>query len=154
MSLSPVHKAFVAEYIKNGYNATQAYLAVRPGVTYTTAATTGAQYLGNPHIKEAIDRQVDKRINKSVASRDHLIQEAHDILGEARADKHYQTALNAVEVKAKLNRLYDKAEPDTDGYIKLVQMLQVNVTVAQDQPDNTINITPDDRLSTDVSEKE
>lgn len=154
MSLTPVQKAFVGEYIKNGYNATQAYLSIRPEVSYKTAQASASQYLSNPIIKQAVEGATNRTLNKAIATREHLINEAHDILEAAKQEKQYSTALNAVDLKAKLNKLYDKSEPETEGYIKLINMLQVNVTV-QDNPGNqAINITAVDKQTSEDSEKE
>lgn len=154
MALSIAHKAFIAEYIKNGYNATQAYLSIRPEVSYETAATNAGRLLKNAEVIEALETRSNRTLNKAIASREHLISEAHDILEAAKQEKQYSTALNAVDLKAKLNKLYDKSEPETEGYIKLINMLQVNVTV-QDNPGNqAINITPDDKQTSEDRDKE
>lgn len=48
---------FVEAYIENGGNATRAYLKAKPGVTYDTASTEGAVWLGKPCIKLAIEEK-------------------------------------------------------------------------------------------------
>ena len=56
-TLSVRHQVFVTEYITNGGNATQAYIAARPNVKYNTAMTESCKLLRNPKITEAIQTE-------------------------------------------------------------------------------------------------
>jgi len=54
--LTLAQDAFCFEYVKNGSsNATQAYLASHPGVTYNTATVEGHRILGNPKVWARIE---------------------------------------------------------------------------------------------------
>jgi phage terminase small subunit len=48
-------KRFCHEYVRNGWNATQAYLKVYPGVTYGSAMATGSQNLRKPMICQYLE---------------------------------------------------------------------------------------------------
>ena len=106
-TLKPSEQAFVNDYLKNGYNATKAYLAIKPKSKYTSAKVMGARWLTRVDIKEAIQREMDKGGVTSVASRAYLIQEAHEVGREARGKGAYGAALKGTEIKAKLNHLFD-----------------------------------------------
>lgn len=58
--LTGKQKTFVAEYISNGKNATQAALKAYPDVTYNTARYTGSTNLAKPNINEAISAALAK----------------------------------------------------------------------------------------------
>lgn len=152
--LSPVYRAFVGAYTANGYNAAQAYLSIKPDVSYDTARANGSKLLANTDVQQAIQDKIDKAYDKNIASRQYLTQEAHDIGIEARSKGQYNPALTAVDLKAKLNRLYDRDTPDLESYTQVMQQfIQVNVnnvprgTIDTPQPvdintDSPVNTPP------------
>lgn len=141
--LKPVEKAVIKEYMSNGYNGKLAYLTVKPHVTAKTAETNSSKMLLQPHIQAEITRIQDSDFADSVASREYLIKEAHEIGEEARATQKLNTALSAVEAKGRLNRIYDKDNAPMDGYTNLIQTLvQVNVSSGNAKESVTINATP------------
>jgi phage terminase small subunit len=56
---NPKHKAFVLEYIKYK-NATKAYAATYPNVSYDTAKSNGHKLLTNTYIQDEIQKHLDK----------------------------------------------------------------------------------------------
>ncbi len=141
--LKPVEKAVIKEYMGNGFNGKLAYLTVKPGVTAKTAGVCASRLLLQPHVKAEIQRIQDSDFADSVASREFLIKEAHDIGVEARSKDKLNTALSAVEAKGRLNRIYDKDNAPMDGYTNLIQTLvQVNVSNGNTKESATINVTP------------
>lgn len=123
--LDPAKRKFVNTYLKNGFNGTQAYLAVSPMVSRETAATMANKYLNLPEVQNEIEKVQDREFADSVASREYLIKEAHDIGLEARVEKKLNTALQAVEVKGRLNKVFDKENQDMGGYEDLLRTLVV-----------------------------
>lgn len=148
-----IEQSFTKAYAANGFNGTQAYLAVRPNVTYETAATAASVLLKKPEVQEALDLLLDKgddkNLAKRIATRDHLILETHEIKEKAMRKEQYKTALSAIDQKARLNRVYDKGEADMTGYTALmqsIQLTQVNVTVPGGVEDTrVIDVTPVDK---------
>lgn len=130
MKLTNTESLFVAEYLGNGGNGTRAYLAIKPTITPRAASVAANRLLKRMPVKEAIESWLSTKTDGGVASREHLITEADEIGKEARQVMAFGAALNAVHLKAKLNRLYEKEAPDTNGYEKLIQALQVNVTIS------------------------
>lgn len=57
--LKPREKAFVMEYLTNGYNATRAYLKAHPRASPETAAANGYKLLRNAQILAAIKAEID-----------------------------------------------------------------------------------------------
>lgn len=142
------HSLFIAELLRNGHNATQAYLTVRPDVTHDTARAEGSTTLALPTVKSALDKEVRKQDALSLATRETLITEAEEIRNEALKTKKLGNALQAVELKGKVAGVFAHARDDTEGYTRLMQRItikastvniadkQVNVS-AQDSPGRT-----------------
>jgi hypothetical protein len=139
MKLNYTEEMFVAEYLRNGQNGTRAYLSIRPRVTERSAAVSANRLLKSPAVIEAIKGAVAERFDESIASREHLIKEANEIGKEARGKGVYGAALNAVELKAKLNKLFDRDEPEMDRYYQVIQALTINPSSEHVE---TVDVTP------------
>ena len=61
LALDDARRTFVAEYLSNGFNATEAYLAAHPNVARNTAATEGWRNMRNPEIAAAIRPRLEAR---------------------------------------------------------------------------------------------
>jgi len=140
--LPPVHAAFVREYVSNGYNGTNAYLKVKPNVGYDSASVTSTRLLSDDRIREAINSLQAKAFDKAIASRQYLIQQAHEIGEEARSKGQFNPALTSVDLKAKLNKLYERDTPDLESYATIMnQFVQVNIsTQSPDNPPDTSTV--------------
>lgn len=103
-------------------------------MTYKTAQSSSSDYLSNPLIQKEIEREEERRLAKHLANRERLIEEAHELYEECKEEKVYATALNAIDLKAKLNRIYDKETPDLANYQTLIQSLTVNVQDSKPNP--------------------
>ena len=66
MKNNPNHLKFVNEYLKNGHNATKAYMAAYPLSKYSTAAQNSYQLLKKPKVRLIIDKETQEysEINK------------------------------------------------------------------------------------------
>lgn len=133
--LNPTQKAFVIEYLKNGHNATRAYLKIRPNVTYDTAANNGSRMLGYSVVKAEIDKRQEKESISSLASREYLIKQAHDLGLKAENHEDIGNALKSVELKGKLNRVFTEDKDDGTNYQTLIQSLTINID-NKDQQNN------------------
>ena len=134
-----------SEYISNGFNGTQAYLAVRPDVKEESAASSATRLLKEVSVQNAIAAQLDKGKEDSIASKDYLTKEAHEIGKEARKDKSYGAALTAVDLKAKLNQVY-KEDSERGMYANAMAniLLQVNQQInINKEKERAIDVTPD-----------
>lgn len=134
-------KQFIAEYIKNGQNGTKAYLTVRPGISERSAAVCATRLLRKPEVIEEINKAVGRDFDKAVASREHLINEADEIGKEARQQGAYGSALKAVELKGKLNRVFDDTDDHCSQFKAFVQQFTINVKPGDD--DKAIDVTPE-----------
>lgn len=155
--LKPAHKAFVYAYVANGFNALQAYLKVKPHVSIETARSEGSQWAMKPDVKAAVNECLDVGFVQRIASRQYLIQQAHDVGEEARSKGQYNPALTSIDLKAKLSKLYDRDTPDIETYNQVINQfyapIQVNIDTTSPTEDTTsdikelspqdIDITPD-----------
>lgn len=71
--LTPKHKAFCLEYLRNGFNATQA--AITAGYSEDTARQTGYEILTYPYIRLFIDKSVDNMLANKKELTKQLIDE-------------------------------------------------------------------------------
>ncbi len=132
-NLSHIEQGFIREYLNNGRNATQAYLAIKPDVKFTTANSNGSQILSRTSVKEVVNTYDSTSnaisLTKSVAKRENLINEAHELYELAKNKEQFGYALQGIDLTAKLNRLYEKDREDPGNWQQLVQnILVVNTT--------------------------
>ncbi len=145
IKLSCLEELFVSEYISNGFNGTQAYLKVRPDVKEESAAVSSARWLDKVTVKNAIDARLDMRkeeANGSIASKDYLTKEAHEIGKEAREDKSYGAALNAVDLKAKLNQVC-KEDTEQGKYTNTMTNIFMQINQVNKKSEEAIDVTPE-----------
>lgn len=143
--ISDFHRAIADNYIANGGNGKAAYMTVRPTASPSTASVNSCVILKRDEVQAYLEERQSTITKKSIADKDFLIQEAHDIGLEAREAGKLNTALTAVDTKAKLNRVYDKEGDSQADYSKLIQTLviQGDVNVYNDKENKKeIDITP------------
>ena len=142
MKLSPLEESFVPEYISNGFNGTQAYLAIKPDVKEESDAASATRFLKKVSVQNAIDAHHKERKEDSIASKDYLTKEAHDIGKEAREDKSYGAALNAVKLKGELNQVF-KEDTEAGKYTETMTniFMQINQEVNINK-EEAIDVTP------------
>lgn len=64
--LEPKEAQFIKAYWENAGNGVKAYLAVRPDVKYSTAATEALKLLKKPHVKQALQEYQSLHVNESL----------------------------------------------------------------------------------------
>ena len=149
MKIKPKHLVFVQEYLKNGNNATQAYLSMNGTVGNGTARTEGSKLLTEPDIQRMMSEQFEGDAVLRVATKEYLLQQTHDIGNLALGSEKYDTALKAIELKGKLNRVFTDDGDDSEKYGKVINTLMVgtiNINT-EDKPlkekdNSTIDVTP------------
>ena len=157
--LIPLHVAFADAWIANGFNGVQAYLKVKPTVSYNTAQTQAGSILGRSEVQAYIhDKQV-KNESETVAERNYLILQAHKLGLKAEDHDKLDTALKAVDSKAKLAGLYTQEVDQGEGYGDLLRTLvivngDVNLTAQQQKGCNPVDITPNTRTESYEYSKE
>lgn len=139
MKLSYTEELFLTEYLKCGGNGTKAYLAVRPNASPRSAAVCANRLLKKPAVIEALQVEVDKNI----ASRSQLIQEAHDVKERAKKDGKLQVELNSIDLKGKLAGIYkEPTEDEMEKYNIFIQRYMIKPEDEKEEKKKTIDITP------------
>lgn len=86
--LNAKQRAFCEEYVRNGYNATQAYLAVYE-CDKDTAPAGGCRLLKKPHIKEYV-RELQKEIFEAAAiNGERIALKLAEIAFAGKDDEYY-----------------------------------------------------------------
>lgn len=124
--LTPFEKAFKNRYLKD-FNGTKTYLELRPHVTPGTARAEAPRILAKPSVQEAISEELNKRSVKDAHNKQTLLSDAFRIGNLAENDKKLQTALNSVDLRAKINGIYREQETDLTSYTSIMQQIIVNV---------------------------
>lgn len=140
MTLQPRHKSFANEYLSNGQNAKQAYLAVYK-CTEKTAGVCAYRVLDYVSVREYIAVELEKREEKTTYNREVLTSKTAIILEKNVNSKDIDEqglALRSIDQVAKLNGLYSPQTEDSGGFKQvLVQMLiqgDVNINQGDDKP--------------------
>ena len=149
IKLSPLHTAFVQEYLANGFNGQQAYLKIKPNVTAKTANQQGYLLPNRPDIQEYIQDHQEKNHVKTISSRDYLITKANRIGETAEQTAKLDTALKSVDQVAKLAGIYTTEAQPMEGYADLLKTLvivngNVNVNAQQQTESQVIEVQPID----------
>ncbi|MGE4244291.1 terminase small subunit [Ramlibacter sp.] len=78
--ISTLDKRFCAEYVRNGGNGTQAYLAARPEVSEGSARTMAARLLAKVHVKQEIATLAEKVSQRAEITAAKVVQTAWDMM--------------------------------------------------------------------------
>ena len=96
------HKKFCLEYLANGFNGTQAYLATYPSVKKEeTARAAAARLLTNVSVQEFIKAEQDKSSEQLVITRESLLEDLKRIQANTEANNP-NAALKAVDLMIKM----------------------------------------------------
>jgi len=104
MALNNKQLAFVEEYFNNGFNGTQAYLAVYKGVAESTATVNSSKLLSNANIKAEIEKRQQENKLKYEIDRDEIVEITKRIMKENEKTMP-PFALKAIEILNKMGGL-------------------------------------------------
>jgi phage terminase small subunit len=96
MALTKKQEEFIAVYLSNGYNATQAYLATHD-CSYETASKNSYKLYNNPEVKEEIKRRQKEHYETLNISAERIAEELASMAFAAKGDKDYS---GSVKLKA------------------------------------------------------
>jgi hypothetical protein len=142
--LSHADRVFAREYLRNGGNGTRAYLVAHPNASIATATTNASAKLRDTHVRQIIDSALERGDILAIASREQCVSDAQRLMEKAENKEQFSVAVQALDKKAKLNRLYDREQADTTGHAKLLQALQVNVNVNTSAAPDVVELTASD----------
>ena len=66
---------FVAEFLSNGRNATEAYAKLRPEVTHKSACCMGSAMLREPRVQALLEERIGEAMKKYSVTPERIIQE-------------------------------------------------------------------------------
>jgi phage terminase small subunit len=122
MKLTAKQQAFIKEYLID-LNSTQA--AIRAGYSENTAKEIGYENLTKPHIKEAIDKAINKRSEKLQITAEYVLNKLKDITDnneEKTADR-----LKGLELLGRHLKLFtDKLEHSGETGVKIINDIPRN----------------------------
>lgn len=111
--ISDSDRAFIAEYMMNGYNATRAYIKVHPKSGYESARSSASALLTIPNIKEEIAKEFDKKVMK----REEVLARLSDM---GRATHH-----PFIEIDDNEGTIYfDFSSPEAKSHLHLIKKIK------------------------------
>lgn len=93
MSLNKRKLDFIEHYMANGYNATQAYMAVFPNAAYHTARTGGYQMCSNEEVKAEIERRKKLLYESLNISAERIAEELATMAFAEKGDREYNASI-------------------------------------------------------------
>ena len=105
-NLNSAHERFVQEYVANGRNGQDAYMAAFPKCRKSAARAAASRLLTNAEVKSRIAEMLGRSAERSEVTLDNLIKEAADIQRAAMDANSYAAAISALTAKAKLCGLW------------------------------------------------
>lgn len=102
------YKEFVNEYLNNGFNATNAYMAVYKPDKRKTAESGGSRLLKKERVKQFI-KDFENLDEEDKVSKEQIIKNIVSIRDKAIDSKRYAEALKANEM---LSRMFGYNQPD------------------------------------------
>lgn len=100
------YKNFLNEYLKNGNNATQAYLSISPKVAVTTAAEEGKKYLRKPYVTRLLEQHKKKMAKKGEVTLESQMKEAERLKKMAEENGDMKSVIDLFKEQNKLVGLY------------------------------------------------
>jgi hypothetical protein len=142
--LTHLQDTFVKEYVKNGFNATQAYLKAHPGTKLSNASQYGSELIRKPQVHCEIEALKHKGLQSSPHNRENLLKRAYKYEEMAASAHKLHISLNSIDLQAKLNGLYNDIT-DKGQFDQLIQACQININVNQveDNQDKSQEIEAD-----------
>lgn len=112
------HRLFVEEYYKNNCNATKAYMQVYGQKDEKSASASAAKLLRKDSVQAIIAEIESQMLNKTIVTKEEIIQSNIAIRDEAKAQRRYSDAIRANEQIAKLCGYYTADKVEMSGVIK------------------------------------
>jgi phage terminase small subunit len=104
--LKAAHERFVQEYVANGRNGQDAYMAAFPKSGKRAARRSAYRLLARVEVKSRVAEMQGKSAERSQVTLDNLIKEAADIQRAAMDANSYAAAIAALIARAKLCGLW------------------------------------------------
>jgi hypothetical protein len=128
--LTTEESKFVAAYLSNGNNGTEAFLTIRPDCKRTTARIEGSRIKHRPHVSAALQAHNQSIVvagkEEAVISKAYLIDTAKWGIEACKEDRELGTLFKGVDVAAKLTGSYDSEEDDESKYAKFITKISIN----------------------------
>lgn len=117
--IHPRHRLFLAEYIRNGLNGTEAYKTVYKVENSSTANANSWRLLRNPIIQEELTRLLGEEM-RGFGTKEYLSKRLHALSSDSKRDAD---KIRALELIAKIEGLLsDKSETN----VNIAQKIDTN----------------------------
>lgn len=106
--LPPKHRIILEEYLKNGFNGTEAYLVAYPDVNRNTAKTNGSKVIKHPLVQAEIMKYQMNNKKKNDIEISYIIENLMEIVESSKLDDKVDriSILKALDQLSKISGLY------------------------------------------------
>ena len=118
MSINDRHKAFIDEYVKNGFNRTHSYLSVYPDCkSEETAKASASRLLTNDNVQQYLKKVQQTIREKDLISKGEILEKLIHILNDSSANpKLYNHAIKSSEVLSKMLGFNEPDQLNVNGF--------------------------------------
>jgi hypothetical protein len=147
--LTDVQDAFCKEYLNNGFNATQAYLTVKPNVTNRSAGVNASKLLGKYEVQKHLQQLQHKSIATSpnpLPAREEMVQKAFEATEMARELEKPDSMIRGYDYISRVSGHFNDKESDPKQYAEVINNF-TNININQGT-----NSVSDDTDAIDISD--
>lgn len=123
------HKLCIQEWLDNGMNGTEAYMAFYPNCQRSTANNNFNQLKKTAMAQEYISEIVERQMRKTGITKDFILEEILELIKKAKSDDDRSSLLKALDMINKISGNYNQKseiELTTNGII--MNFIQPSVT--------------------------
>ncbi len=106
--LNDAEQRFLNFYINNGFNATQAYISIRPNITYDTAKNEGNLMTKRPNVEKEIERHLIEERKKEEIKKSEIVSKLKTLMDECINDADRTNLLKTIDILNKMGGHYQQ----------------------------------------------
>lgn len=131
---NPCHEAFCLEYMKNGFNATRAYMSVYPDTKEPSARASASELLTKPNIITRIAEIQDELAENWGIDIQEVVNSIKETRASAKSQNDFNASLKADDMLLKITGGYAVEKKE----ISIPQLpTQIQFKLLENEPDNS-----------------
>ncbi len=106
--LNELEERFLNHYLNNGFNATQAYIAIKPKAAYDTAKHEGNIMAKKPHVIMGIEKRLAEERQKEEIKKSEIVSKLKTLMYECITDADRANLLKTIDILNKMAGHYQQ----------------------------------------------
>jgi hypothetical protein len=104
--LNELEERFLNHYLNNGFNATQAYISIKPKASYETAKTEGNLMAKKPQVVMGIEKRLAEERQKEEIKKSEIVTKLKTLMYECITDADRANLLKTIDILNKMGGHY------------------------------------------------